>query len=78
MTATMPDKIWAAPAIVKNATGTPDGNWTDGPAVGFFEYTRTDLSDASHQAGYELARQQAAKLGAFIVAYDVALKGVRG
>ena len=39
-------------------------------------YARTIYKepDEAHRAGYELARAQAAELGAHIVAYDVAMK----
>lgn len=68
---TAPDKIWVEEPEIFDGMGF----WQETKSADLVQYTRADIADAAHRAGYELARAQAAELGAHIVAYDVAMKG---
>lgn len=61
-----PERIWAySPDKGQHAVYKPASKST--------EYTRTDIADAAARKAYELARAEAAKSGAHIVRYDVAM-----
>ena len=66
-----PEKIWVfAKDVPRNLI-----------TMGDTEYVRADVVDArvhaAHRAGYDLARDDAADNGTYLVTYDVMMKGVK-